>query len=128
MPRRTPQETGADSFGKRLRQLRLGRGWTQAELSRRVQIERAVIGNYERGFHYPAIPVLVRLAQAFEVSVDRLLGLDDEHPAEIQDRQLHQLFLQVDRMDAGTQGLVKQVVEKIVGAGHPIALHAGQRP
>lgn len=119
MGRRTPQETGADRFGRQLRALRKARGWTQAELAAKIGTEQSIVCNYERGAHYPPIPTLMKLAQALEVSLDRLLGAEQRKIDEIQDRRLHQLFLEVDRMDAGTQGLVKQVVEKIVTATHP---------
>lgn len=33
-----------------------------------------MIGNYERGDNLPSIEVIVKLAKAFEVSVDYLLG------------------------------------------------------
>ena len=120
MGRRTPEETGADRFGRQLRALRQSRGWTLAQLADKVGIQGSMVGNYERGVHYPPIPTLVKLARALDVSLDRLLGEDEHQSGDIQDRRLHQLFVQVDRMDAGTQGLVKQVVEKIVTAspGH----------
>jgi transcriptional regulator with XRE-family HTH domain len=127
MGRRTPRETGADHFGRHLKALRKGRGWTQLELADRLGIERSIIGNYERGVHYPPVPTLVKLAQALEVSLDRLLSVDQHEVDEIQDRRLYQLFIQVDRMDAGIQGLVKQVVEKIVMAPPSGHLKTGTR-
>lgn len=116
MPRKPSSTPDVENFGRRLRELRTARGWTQAQLATKLGVERAVIGNYELGLHYPAIPQLVALARALEVSTDRLLGLGDTAVHELQDRRLHQLFLEVDRLDAGTQGLVKQVVERIVSA------------
>jgi putative transcriptional regulator len=116
MPRKPISDPDAEGFGQRLRVLRKSRSWTQAHLAELLGVERAVIGNYELGLHYPAIPLLVKLARSLEVSTDRLLGLNDTTVHELQDRRLHQLFLEVDRLDAGTQGLVKQVVERIVTA------------
>jgi transcriptional regulator with XRE-family HTH domain len=116
MARKPMPDADSERFGQRLRELRKGRGWTQAQLATQLGVDRAVVGNYELGLHYPAIPVLVKIARILEVSTDRLLGLGDAMVHELQDRRLHQLFLEVDRLDAGTQGLVKQVVERIVTA------------
>ena len=127
MPRKPSSTPEVEEFGRRLRQLRTGRGWTQAQLASKLGVERAVVGNYELGLHYPAIPQLVALSRALEVSTDRLLGLGEAVIHELQDRRLHQLFLDVDRMDAGTQGLVKQIVERIVTAGPSAHSRAGSK-
>lgn len=127
MTRKTPQETGADEFGRRIRALRKSRGWTQQQLAEKAGIDRAIIGNYELGLHYPAIPMLAKLAQVLEVSADRLLGLDDRDRVEIQDRRLYQLFLDADRADFATQGLVKQVVESLLITGRSPKLRTGTK-
>ena len=114
MGRRTPKETGADRFGRHLRALRDARGWTQTELAKAVGIDRSMIGNYELGLHYPPIPTLVKLAKALDTTVDRLLGTDERKLDDIQDRRLHQLFLEADRADFAKQGLVKQVLESLL--------------
>jgi transcriptional regulator with XRE-family HTH domain len=117
MGRRTPQETGAEDFGRRLRELRQSRGWTLAELAEKVGVQGSMVGNYERGIHYPPIPTLVKLAHALEVSADRLLGIDEGKVDDIQDRRLYALFLEADRADLGKQGLVKQVLESLLRHG-----------
>ena len=114
MGRRTPEETGADRFGRHLRALRKSRSWTQTELAKNVGIDRSMIGNYELGLHYPPIPTLVKLAKALDTTVDRLLGSDENKIDDIQDRRLHQLFLEADRADFAKQGLVKQVLESLL--------------
>lgn len=116
MQHRSPKETGADRFGRHLRNLRKSRQLTQAELAAKIHVDPSMVSNYERGAHYPPVPTLIKLAEILDVTLDRLLSVEPRDTSDIQDRRLHQLFIQVDRMDAGTQGLVKQVVEKIVTA------------
>ena len=127
MARKTPEESGAADFGRRLRELRKSRGWTQQQLADQVGIERAIIGNYELGLHYPAMPVLAKLAQVFQVSADRLLGLHEAEKVEVQDRRLYQLFVEADRADFATQGLIKQVVESLLITGRPPKLRTGTK-
>ena len=114
MGRRTPRETGAEAFGRRLRELRKSRGWTLAQLAEKLAIHASIVGNYERGLHYPPIPTLVKLGRVLDVSLDRLLGEDERKMDEIQDRGLYQLFLEADRIDFAKQGLVKQVLASLI--------------
>lgn len=62
------------SIGERIVQLRKAKNWSQDELAKEVQSSRVMIGKYERGDNLPSIEVIVKLAKAFDVSVDFLLG------------------------------------------------------
>jgi len=62
------------SIGERITQLRKHKGWSQDELAKQIDSSRIMIGKYERGDNSPSIEVFVKLAKAFEVSVDFLLG------------------------------------------------------
>ena len=62
------------SIGERIIQLRKAKNWSQDELAKEVQSSRVMIGKYERGDNLPSIEVIVKLAKAFDVSVDFLLG------------------------------------------------------
>jgi transcriptional regulator with XRE-family HTH domain len=127
MPRKPIPEKDVQEFGERLRQLRKGKGWTQLQLARNAGIERSMVCNYEIGVNYPPIPTLGKLARALEVSVDRLLGLEESTDQEIQDRRLYQLFLEVDRVDFATQGLIKQVVESLLMTSRQVQARTGTK-
>lgn len=62
------------TLGKRLRELRLAAGLTQAELARRTGIHRPNIARVEAGRHTPSLETLARLAQAIGVSTTRVLA------------------------------------------------------
>ncbi|WP_390621258.1 helix-turn-helix domain-containing protein [Urbifossiella limnaea] len=55
--------------GARLRTLREGAGYTQAELAAAVGIYPHEVSNYERGKTEPSFSVLVRIAEALRVSL-----------------------------------------------------------
>ena len=63
-------------FGKRLRELRRSRGWTQSQLSSRLGLTKSVISAYETALRYPSYDILIRIASLFGVSVDYLLGIE----------------------------------------------------
>lgn len=63
-----------EHLGVRFRQLRLERGLTQAEVSKRSGIHRPNIARVERGRHVPSLETLRRLADAIGVTPSELLS------------------------------------------------------
>ena len=61
----------------RIKALREARGWTQAELARRMNMTRNGINSWEQGLSMPSPPSLVDLARLFSVSTDYLLGVEN---------------------------------------------------
>lgn len=81
MPRRSrltlpPLNLGKESIGQRIARLRKERGYTQAELSEKIGIIQALISDYERDKLRLHAEMVVRFAQALEVSTDEILGLN----------------------------------------------------
>ena len=60
----------------RIKALREARGWTQAELARRMNITRNGVNSWEQGLSMPSPACLVDLAKLFSVSTDYLLGVE----------------------------------------------------
>ena len=66
-------------FGRRLRQRRRLRGWTQEQLATESRVAAAMISHFETGTRQRASAAnLVKLAKALSVSVDYLLGRSDQ--------------------------------------------------
>jgi len=63
----------------KIRELRKAAGLTQEQLSARLDIKRATLARYEAGTIDPPTSQLQAIAAALGVSVDRLLGQDDDH-------------------------------------------------
>ena len=61
-----------------LRELRIQKGLTQAELSKTLQVSASSIGMYEQGRREPDNETLGRIANFFNVTTDYLLGRTDE--------------------------------------------------
>ena len=72
------QDTSIDTtVRRRLRSLRLARGWSLDELARRSYIGASTISRIETGHRRVALDQLVSLAHALETTVDGLLAEDD---------------------------------------------------
>lgn len=62
------------NIGERITSLRKAKNWSQEDLATKIDASRVMIGKYERGDNLPSVEVIVKLANAFEASVDFLLG------------------------------------------------------
>ncbi len=65
-------------FTKKLRLLRLEKGYTQAQLGKRLGICASAVGMYEQGRREPDREMLLRICAVFSVSADYLL--DEKAP------------------------------------------------
>ena len=62
------------NIGNQLRELRMRRGYSQDQLAEMSNLNRVTIAKYEAGKIEPGAQALSRLADAFEISTDELLG------------------------------------------------------
>jgi transcriptional regulator with XRE-family HTH domain len=65
-------------LGDRLVGLRERKGLSQSEVAKAVHLTQQGIDNYEKGRREPKGPILVKLAQFYDVTSDYLLGLTDD--------------------------------------------------
>ena len=78
-----PAAAGEDYFarlGRRVQELRSGKGWTQQQLAESAGLDRTYISGLEHGKQNPTLGALLRLARALEVPLDRLVILDGGPP------------------------------------------------
>lgn len=66
-------------FGNRLRQLRISKAITQAELADRIGVTKAMVSSYELGVRMPSYKVLIKISSFFHVTTDYLLGVSNAH-------------------------------------------------
>lgn len=60
-------------FGLRIALLRIEKGWSQAQLAKRIGVSPSAVGMYEQGRREPSLGLLVRLALELSVTTDYLL-------------------------------------------------------
>jgi len=62
-------------FAKRLKELRKKAGWSQQKLAEKAGLSYNVITKIEQGAaKNPNIQTMIKLADAFQISIDELLG------------------------------------------------------
>ena len=69
-----------EAFAKTIYELRKEKGLTQKQLSEMVGCSSAAIGWYERGEKIPTLETASKIADALDVSIDKLAGREPEIP------------------------------------------------
>lgn len=86
-PSVTPARIDAVSIGERIREARKELGLNQVDLARKIGVSQPAVANWESGVHDPRRLMLVKIADALQVSADwlasgaRSLVEADKHPA-----------------------------------------------
>lgn len=60
-------------LGNRIAILRRQHGMSQAQLAKEIRVSPSTIGMYEQGRRTPDIHILMRIAEVFNTSIDRLV-------------------------------------------------------
>ncbi len=64
-----------------LKDLRIERDWTQADLAERAGVSRQTINAIEKGKFDPSLPLALRLARLFNLTIEEIF-CDDQWRAE----------------------------------------------
>ncbi len=104
------------TLGDRIKQLRQQRGWSQAQLSKKLNVHQKQISGYERGIHSPSIELLVRIAELFNVSLDYIAfdNREEKNIIPIADRELMQAVQQIDQLSAEDRDTIKAVLNTFI--------------
>lgn len=85
------------ALGKKIRSLRLSRGWTQEQLAEYADLHVSYVVLLEKGANRATIETLEKLAKAFDISISELVHSLDEtndDPMKKQMRDLMEDFVQ----------------------------------
>jgi transcriptional regulator with XRE-family HTH domain len=80
--------------GERIRELRLARGWTLRDLARHSRVSQGMLSKLESRSVNPSLSVIQRIAAAFDQTLGRFLGEDDQeakHEVVVLAREDHRL-------------------------------------
>ncbi len=65
-------------FGDILKKLRAEKGWSQAQLAKRLGLSASIVAHYELGSRFPSLETLADISRVMGVTTDFLLGLNDK--------------------------------------------------
>jgi transcriptional regulator with XRE-family HTH domain len=112
-------------IGRRIRQMRSDRNWSQRVLAARIGIVAPRLSKYENGQNEPPLRTLLRFARVFEVPLDLLVREPSEAHGLMDDRVLDRLR-QVDELDEHDRGAVIALLDVLLGFQHYLQKRRGQ--
>ena len=65
-----------DILGKRIKELRKSKGYTQEYLAEKLNIETRQLSKLETGKHYPSFETIVALLETFNMSFEELITFE----------------------------------------------------
>jgi methanogenic corrinoid protein MtbC1/DNA-binding XRE family transcriptional regulator len=111
-------------FATRLKELRVRRGLRQKDLAVALGLAQTTIANYEQKLRFPDEPMLVKIADFFDVSLDQLLGRTQDGGAAMGasgDIPLHGPALAyLEALRGNGQRVARLVLQEAVEAGATI--------
>ncbi len=63
-------------MNNRVRELRTGRGWSQADLAERLDVSRQTVNAIETGKYDPSLPLAFKMARLFGLSIESIFQPD----------------------------------------------------
>lgn len=103
------------SLGEKLKKLRRERGWSQDEFAHAAQIDGRQVSRYENDRVVPSIEVIVKIARAYNVSVDYLLLDDsDRKPLRAPVSKLAQRVMEIEGLSDEDERSLLHLIDAIV--------------
>lgn len=102
------------AFGKRLKELRNQRRWTQKEVAAKIGLQLSQFNKYESGMHAPPADKLIQLAELFNTTTDYLLtgAITDAQP--ITNTRLLERFRALTRCEPDEQETVIRLIDAMI--------------
>ncbi|MCF6298100.1 MAG: helix-turn-helix transcriptional regulator [Flavobacteriaceae bacterium] len=99
------------NIDKIISNLRKSKNWSQADLASKSKISQVMVGKYERGDAIPSIEVAKKIADAFEVSLDYLIG---EGQNVTFDKKTIQRIQNIQTLDINTQNILFNLIDTYI--------------
>ena len=102
------------AFGKRLKDLRKQRRWTQKEMAAKIGLQLSQFNKYESGMHVPPADKLLQLAEVFSTTTDYLLTgvMTDSQP--ITNIRLLERFRALTQCEPDEQETVIRLIDAVI--------------
>lgn len=91
--------------------LRKAKNLSQSDLAKQIDISQVMVGKYERGDAIPSIEVAKKIADAFGVSLDYLVG---EGQNASFDKKTVKRIQDIQNMDEDTQGILFNLIDTYI--------------
>ena len=99
------------NIASKISTLRKEKKWSQSELAKQIDASREIIGKYERGENLPSIEMTLKIAQAFGVTVDFLIG-EGEYASF--DKETVKRITSIQDLDQSTRSILFNLIDTYI--------------
>jgi transcriptional regulator with XRE-family HTH domain len=99
------------NIGSKISTLRKEKNWSQGDLAQKIDASREIIGKYERNENLPSIEMVAKMAQAFGVTVDFLIGSGENASY---DKETVERINDIQKMDTDTKNVLFNVIDTYI--------------
>lgn len=99
------------NIGNKISILRKEKSWSQGHLAKQIGASREIIGKYERNENSPSLEMAFKMAKAFGVTVDSLLG-EGEYAS--YDKDTIDRIKNIQKMDSNTKSVLFNVIDTYI--------------
>lgn len=97
--------------GKIIERLRKQQNWSQSELADKTNVSRVMIGKYEREEAVPSIEAAKSIADAFDVSLDYLVG---EGQISTYNKEIIKRIDDIENLDEDTKSKLFFLIDNVI--------------
>lgn len=98
-------------IGQRIIALRKENNWSQSDLAKKIGVSRVIIGKYERNDAHPSIDIAKKIADAFDVTLDYLVG---EGQNATFDKNILARIEAIVKMDSNTKNNLFSIIDAVI--------------
>ena len=101
-------------FGKRIKELRKKKKWTQKELAAKLDCQFSIFNKYESGIHTPPPEKLIKVAELLDTTVDYLLtgSLSEKKP--LNSIRLFERFRKLEDFNIEDQDTIIKLIDAMI--------------
>jgi transcriptional regulator with XRE-family HTH domain len=115
MARNSAPDEISPEFPEKLKKARIVKGLTQGQLARKIGADTQRVSKYERGVAAPTTALLVKLAEALDVTTDYLIRGGATSPASsIADPELLERFQHISDLPEQDQTVLISVIDAFI--------------
>ena len=115
-----------ETFAKRIEEVRTSKGWSQAELAKKLGTSAPVVGRYERAVTAPSIEVSRKIADALDVTLDFMTDPVAQQD-NVKDQEMLARLNRLASLSAEDKSRIVEVVDALIRDANARTTYSGAR-